>query len=108
MESLEAVNRVLRHRNRYDLTSLLSRASIAFDVSSTYESLLFSMITTAEIYAPISDYDRLRALSQEDNERILDALLEIWPPRSHDMEITGDSYAEHRRQNGTLLLRPVS
>ena len=92
MQSLEAVIRVLRHRNRYDLASLLSRASISFDVSSTYGSFLFSMITTAEIYAPISDYDRLRALSREDDERILDALLEIWPPRAHDMEITGVTY----------------
>ena len=92
MESLEAVAEVLRHRNRYDLANLLSQATVAFDVSTTYGSLLFSMITTAEIYAPISDYDRLRALSQEDNERILDALLEIWPPRAHDMEITGVAY----------------
>ena len=92
MQSLEAVIRVLRHRNRYDLASLLSRASISFDVSSTHGSFLFSMITKAEIYAPISDYDRLRALSREDNERILDTLLEIWPPRAHDMEITGVTY----------------
>ena len=92
MESLEAANRVLRHRNRHDLANLLSRASIAFDVSTTYGSLLFSMITTAEIYAPLSDYDRLRTLSSEDNKRILDALLEIWPPRAHDMEITGVTY----------------
>ena len=92
MESLDAVCRILRHRNRQDLASLLSRASVDFDMSTTYGSLLFSLITTAEIYAPLSDYDRLRALSQEDNERILGALLEIWPPRAHDMEITAVIY----------------
>ena len=92
MESLDAVIGVLRHRNRHDLASLLSRASVDFDVSTTYGSFHFSMITTAEIYAPIADYDQLRALSREDNERILDALLEIWPPRSHGMEITGVIY----------------
>lgn len=46
----------------------------------------------AEIYSPLSDYDRLRALSTEDNQRILDALLEIWPPRANDMEITNVTY----------------
>ena len=92
MESLKAVTRVLRHRNRHDLAHLLSRANVAFDVSATYGSLLFSMITTAEIYAPISDYDRLRALPPKDNKWILDALREIWPPQAHDMEITDVTY----------------
>ncbi|MDH5496913.1 MAG: hypothetical protein OEY12_05600 [Nitrospira sp.] len=92
MESLGAVATVLCHRGRHDLAKLLSRALVDFDVSSTYGSLLFSLITTAEIYAPISDYDQLRALSREDNEAILDAVLEIWPPRAENMEITGIIY----------------
>ena len=92
MESLEGAVRVLRHGNRHDLANLLLQASVTFDVSSTYGSLLFSMITTAEIHAPISDYDHLKALSKEDNDRILEAILEIWPPRAHDMEITGVTY----------------
>lgn len=88
MESLDTVVKVLRHRNRHDLADLLTRADVRFDVSTTYGSLLFSKVTTAEIYAPISDYDRLKALSRQDNEAIFDAILEIWPPRSEDMEIT--------------------
>ena len=113
VQSLEAVTRILRHRNRHDLASLLSRAVIDFDVSSNYGSLLFSMITTAEIYAPISDYDRLKSLSREDNGRILDALLEIWPPRAHDMEITGVTYRldpdslEHAPDDTEDLLRQL-
>ena len=92
MESLDAVCRILRHRNRLDLASLLSRASVEFDISTTYGSFLFSLLTTAEVFAPLSDYDRLKALSREDNEQILNAILEIWPPRAHDMEITGVTY----------------
>ena len=92
MESLDAVCRILRHRNRIHLANLLSRARVDFDVSTTYGSFLFSEITTAEVYAPLSDYDRLKALSREDNKRILDAILEIWPPRAHDMEITRVTY----------------
>jgi hypothetical protein len=34
----------------------------------------------------------LRALSREDKEAILDAVLEVWPPRPESMEITGISY----------------
>jgi len=88
LDSLHGVGGVLRHRGRSDLAALLDNASIEFDVSSTYGSLLFSQITTAEIYAPLQDYERLKSLSPADGQAILDAILEIWPPRAHNMEIT--------------------
>ena len=88
MESLDAVRKILSHRNRNDLARLLAHAYIEFDVSSTYGSLLFSQLTSAEIYAPLSDYDHLRALSQEDSLQIFDVVLEIWPPKEYGMEIT--------------------
>ena len=92
MQSLEAVVRLLRYRNRQDLADLLSRTYVTFDVSTTSGSIIYSMITMAEIHAPIGDYERLRKLSQEDNDRILDALREIWPPQEDDTEITGITY----------------
>ena len=92
LESLTPVIQILRHRNRNDLASLLSRARVDFDVSSEYGNFLFSRLTTAEIYAPLADYDRLKSLSPENSERILEVILEIWPPRAHDMEITGVAY----------------
>ena len=92
MESLERVIQFLRLRNRHVLANLLLRAHVSFDVSTSYGSHLFSKITMAEIYAPLPDYDRLRALSSEDEQRILDALLEIWPPRARDMEINGVTF----------------
>jgi len=87
MASLEQVSRVLRYRNRSDLADLLKNASIEFNVSSSYGSLAFSQLTTVEIYAPIQDYDILKNLPDNDQQAILAAILEIWPPREHDMEI---------------------
>ncbi len=92
MEPLDAVSKVLHYRSRHSLANLLSRAFVEFEISSTYGSLHNSLIATAEIYAPISDYDRLRALSREGNEQVLDAVLEVWPPRENDIEITGVIY----------------
>ena len=89
---LDGLIRLLRHRNRYYLADLLARSYAQFDVSSTFGSYWNSVLTTAEIYAPVADYDRLRALSREDNECILDAFLEIWPPRENDIEITNIVY----------------
>lgn len=88
MESLDAVSKLLKHRDRPDLAALLKSAEVHFDVSSTYGSLLFSQLTTAEIYAPIQDYDRLKNLPSDDQKVIFDAILEIWPPRDHGMEIS--------------------
>ena len=89
MESLNRVTKILRHRNCNNLADLLSRACVEFDESNTYGSYFHSWLPTAEIYAPISDYDRLDALSSKDNKQMLDVILEIWPHRPNDMEITG-------------------
>jgi len=88
MDSLESVRRILIYRKRSDLAQLLERARLELDESNTYGSYLFSRLTTAEIYAPIHDCERLRALSQKDQDLILEALLEVHPPRDHDIEIT--------------------
>ena len=91
VKSLKAVGKILRHRGSPALAKLLSRAFVDFEVSDTYGRFLNSYITTVVIYAPISDCDRLRSLSREDDEQVLDAVLEIWPPEE-DMEITGVEY----------------
>jgi len=70
------------------LAQLLRHASLDLDVSDTYGSLLFSLLTTARIYAPIEDYERLRSLAGNEQDEILRALREIYPPREHDIEIT--------------------
>ena len=88
MESLAGVQKILIHRKRPDLAGLLHRAGLNLDVSSTYGSYLFSFLTTAEIYAPVDDCARLRDLSEADQDMILQALSEIYPPKSHSPEIT--------------------
>ena len=95
MESLTAVRKILRHRNSKKLVALLSGAYIEFDVSSTYGSYWHSRLTTAVVYAPLSDHDRLKALPQEDRTRILDAIVEVWPPQDNDMEITSLNFRIH-------------
>jgi len=87
-DSLEGIRRILTYRKRSDLAQLLERARLELDVSNTYGSHLFSLLTTAEVYAPIHDYECLRILPQEDQDLILQILLEVHPPRDHDVEIT--------------------
>ena len=95
MESLYAVGSLLRHRNRSDLANLLSRALVDFEVFDEGYDVVTGLpiaLAKAAIYAPISDYDRLQSLTQQDSEVILQAVQEIWPYREGDAAITGISY----------------
>jgi len=87
MLSSENVTRLLRHYGRNDLARLLQRARFELQVSSTYGNKLFSQLTTVEIYTPISDCEKLRSLPEKDEELILRALIDIVPPKPHDIEI---------------------
>ena len=74
------------------MARLLARSSIDFDVSNQYGSYWNSLLTTAEIHSPLSDYDRLKMLTDEENNLILETIHEIWPPREGDMEIVNIEY----------------
>ena len=88
MESLEPVMGLLRRRGDLALSRLLERAHVEFESSGQFGSLPFSDLTTAEIYAPFTDYEALSSLPPAEHDRILEAMLELWPPREREMEIT--------------------
>ena len=82
---LAPVCKVLHHRGRYDLVHLLSRASIQFVAD-------WDRFVTTEIHAPLSEYDHLKALSQEDTQTIHSVVLEVWPEYAEDAPIEGMVY----------------
>ena len=86
--ALDTAIKLLRHRGRKDLAQLLKHASLELDESDQYGSYLFSTLTTARIHASIEDYERLRTLSEPDQNEILRTLLEIYPPCERSIEIT--------------------
>jgi hypothetical protein len=85
---IEKVRKILLHRQRVDLAELLKHSVSRIDVSFTYGSYLFSRLSTFEIYSPIEDHERLSNLSENDKKAILDAVLEIYPPKAYSPEIT--------------------
>lgn len=91
MESLSAVVRILRHRSRSDLADLLSRARVDFDKSSSFGRYSF-FLTTVEVHAPIAEYDQLRSLPQADKDTIFNAILEVWPTGTDEMDIRSLDY----------------
>ena len=82
MESLEHVISLLSHRGHRSLANLVSSAVVEFvEIDQEYDVQTQSAVVLAEavIHAPVSDYDRLKALSKQDKRRILEAIQEIWP-----------------------------
>jgi hypothetical protein len=84
---IEKAIKILRYRRRSDLAELLQYSISNIDESSTYGSYLFSTLSTFEIHSPIENHERLIKLSQDDKKVILDAVLEIHPPKSYSPEI---------------------
>ncbi len=82
MESLNPVCDLLIHRKRQDIADLLAEASIEFEYLDMGFSLQHDTITDlvhAAVYAPISAYDQLLALSSEDSGLIWSAIEDVWP-----------------------------
>jgi hypothetical protein len=69
---LGGVRRILAFRGRNDLSRLLQRSRVELDESDQYGSYAFSLLTTAEIYSPIEDYERLSRLPDAERRLILE------------------------------------
>ena len=90
MDSLNPVRDLLSHRKRQDLAELLTCARIDFEYVDTGFSLQNESVTAlvnAVVYAPISTYDQLLALLDEDEGMIWDAIADVWPNVEGDQAI---------------------
>ena len=75
---LDSVSNLLRHRGRHGLANLLAGPNMEFvehfdDWGNEYASVI--------IYAEVSKYEGLRALSKQQNNEIANTIREIWPDR---------------------------
>jgi len=86
--SIEKVRKILKYQGRLDLAEFLQYSTSGINESSTYGSCLFSTLSTFEIYSPIKNHEQLSKLSKDDQKAILDAVLEIYPPKAYSIEIT--------------------
>jgi hypothetical protein len=87
-KDIESIRKILHHRGKPYLSELLKHSISDVVVSSTYGNYLYSLLSTFDIYSPIEQNDKLKALDKEDRGAILDAVLEIYPPKERSPEIT--------------------
>ena len=86
---------LLVYRKRQDIADLLADAVIEFEYVDFGMSLQNDTITelvNAAVYAPISAYDQLLALSSEDSGLIWSAIEDVWPNVEGKQAVIGYNY----------------
>ncbi len=78
-KEIKTLIKILKHKKREDLADLLIGSCSEVDESSSYGSLWHSVISSFLIFSPLEKYYKLRELSQEDYEFLLDSVLDIYP-----------------------------
>jgi len=78
--------RKLKDRNKGDLAKLLTGCRSGIEETDQYGSYWNQFISGFIIYAPTRSYQELRKISEEDRNRILECVLELYP-KSEDIEI---------------------
>ena len=79
MQSINEILEILSYQKRNDLVKLLKGSSYELNVSNSYGSRLYSLLTTVEIYSPIERHEKLVSLSGEDEEEIIRSFHVIYP-----------------------------
>jgi hypothetical protein len=88
MPSIGRVLDILMYWRREDLARKLDNSEVNFEVSDSYGKLAkFSRLTTVEIFSSIQNCESLRSLPKNDKQLIINAFLEIVPPKENDIEI---------------------
>jgi hypothetical protein len=86
-EDILNLRKILTYRKREDLAKLLEGSKSSINQSSSYGSYLFSLLSTFEIYSPYKNYEVLKETTKKDREIILNAVLEIHPPKEYGVDI---------------------
>lgn len=94
MEDLDIkkIRRILEYKKRQDLSDLLISSTSYLDVSSTFGSRSFSLISTFEIKSHPKIQAKIDQLSEADKNEIFDAVLKVYPVKNEEPEITEVTY----------------
>jgi len=89
---INKIRQILDYRGRNDLSELLSQSESKIQLSSSFGSKLYSILSTFEIYSPIECTEKLRKLSKVEHNLILSAIKEVYPVRDSSPEIFDIEY----------------
>ncbi|EMY3554994.1 abortive infection family protein [Flavobacterium psychrophilum] len=91
-KDIKKLRRVLEYKGRNDLSELLNNSISYLDESSTFGSRWYSRISTFEIKSHPKTQVQIDKLSAEDKKEIFDAVLQVYPCKDNEPEITQITY----------------
>jgi hypothetical protein len=87
-DDIDKIRRLLEYKNEKYLSDLLRFSYSSINKSSSFGNYYYSVISTFEIYSPLDTHFKLKELTEEDQKEILNAVLEVYPPKDGAVEIT--------------------
>jgi len=91
-KDIRKLRRVLEYKGRQDLADLLNKSISYLDESSTFGSRWYSRISTFEIKSHPKTQALIDKLSKEDKQEIFEAILQVYPLKDNEPEITQINY----------------
>lgn len=92
MEDLNLLQKILEHKKRSDLAEMLIGCKGELNMSTTYGSYWNSILSSYEIHAPLDNYLNLKKISEDDKNLLLESILDIYPHKDEEPEITSISF----------------
>lgn len=89
---IKKLRRVLDYKGRQDLSALLVNSISYLDESSTFGSRWYSRLSTFEIKSHPKIQGLIDKLSKEDKDEIFNAVLQVYPVKDNEPEITEVTY----------------
>lgn len=91
-KDIDRLRKVLRYKKRYDLAELLAFSYSKVNESTTYGKRLYAMLSVFEIYSPPEYHEKLNNLTEQEKTEIYNAVLDIYPSKDYEPEITKVEY----------------
>ncbi|HEV7701851.1 MAG TPA: toll/interleukin-1 receptor domain-containing protein [Candidatus Paceibacterota bacterium] len=87
-EDIQTLIKILLHKERPDLASLLDSCFSEINSSGQYGSKYNSFLSEFLIYAPISKFYTLKDLKKDDKKIIFESIIDLYPITEEEPEIT--------------------
>ena len=84
---IKKIRKILEYRDRQDLSDLLINSTSYLDVSNSYGSRSYSLVSVFEIKSHPKNQALIDKLSKEDKNEIFDAVLKVYPVKDEAPEI---------------------
>lgn len=95
IDDINKLRKILESKGRYDLSDLLRHSRAELNVSSSYGSKSFSLLSTYDIHVPFKVIGKVEELSKVDKDEIFKAVRQLYPVRDEKPEIYEVNYVPH-------------